>query len=1063
MLPSLGRAEFKYNGWNRPVSTETGWHAEMNLYRLVSCGVCLFLLSLTLHSTTRAESPISFARDIRPILSDSCFACHGPDENERQADLRLDVGSSAYEMNAVVPRDLNESELWQRINSDDADAVMPPPKFHKPLNGEQRELIRRWIEAGAEYEQHWSFVAPNKVPVPDGFDNPIDAFIQRGLNDAGLKMAPRAGRRTSIRRVTLDLTGIPPTPKEVDAFLADTKEDAYERLIDRLMSRVSYGQHMARYWLDLARYADTHGLHLDNERSMWPYRDWVVRAFNDNVPFDEFTRWQLAGDLLENPTQDQLIASGFNRCNVTTSEGGSINEEWVYRYAVDRTTTTAEVWMGLTAGCAVCHDHKFDPITAVDYYSMYAFFHSAADPAMDGNKIDTPPILKIMGDEERTKLALLDEQIDSMRKSLSDRLGQIQYVDPATLDPPPPKSAKKTLWFDDAFPDGAKVQSSGGAPLNLVSKELAGEDAVYSGSVAVRREADGLAQDFYNSGAAPFVVGASGKIFVHCLLDAANPPAAIMIQLHSDQWKHRAVWGDESKIGFGKLGTPEKVHVGDLPAKGKWVRLEVDSAKLGINSGTKISGYAFTQFGGAVTWDHFGFESELDKVTDPGWSFAAWTKQNAGKKIDMLPKKLRAVVKNKAIADWSAEQTDQIQRMWIENVYAGIPSAAMELKLAIAKSHSDKAQIEAAAPVTFVMADLPKPRESFVMERGAYDKPGQQVHRNVPSFLPALPKRKDERDYDRLDLANWLVSGEHPLTARVTVNRLWQQFFGTGIVKTSADFGSQGEPPSHPELLDYLAVRFVEDGWDIQEFLRLILASDTYCQSSKASPDLLARDPDNRLLARGPRTRLDAEVLRDQVLFVSGLLVDKVGGKGVNPYQPPNIWEPVAFGGSNTRYYKQGKGEDLYRRSLYTFFKRTAPPPFMSTFDAPNREQSCSRRERTNTPLQALQLLNDVQHFEAARNFAARIIGEGGEAREDRIAWAWNVVTARRPTDSETQIASDTLRHYLDRYASDAEAAEKVISYGESEVDESISKSELAAYTLLANMLFNLDEVVNKN
>ena len=506
-------------------STYIGWHAEMNLYRLVSWGVCLCLFSMTWHSATWAEPTVSFARDIRPILSDSCFACHGPDENERQADLRLDVGSSAYEMNAVVPGNLNDSELWQRITSDDADAVMPPPKFHKPLNDEQRDLIRRWIEAGAQYEQHWSFVAPNKVAVPDGFDNPIDAFIKRGLDDAGLKFSPRADRRTLIRRVTLDLTGLPPTPEEVDEFIADADADAYERLIDRLMSRVSYGQHMARYWLDLARYADTHGLHLDNERSMWPYRDWVVRAFNDNVPFDEFTRWQLAGDLLENPTQDQLIASGFNRCNVTTSEGGSINEEWVYRYAVDRTTTTAEVWMGLTAGCAVCHDHKFDPITAVDYYSMYAFFHSAADPAMDGNKIDTPPILKIVGDQERTKLATLDEQIALKSQSMSDLLEAVHYVDPATLDPPPTKINTETLWFDDAFPDGAKVQSSGGAPLTLINSEQAGKDAVFSGNVAVHREADGLAQDFYNSGAAPFVVAASGKIFVHCFLDVANPPA----------------------------------------------------------------------------------------------------------------------------------------------------------------------------------------------------------------------------------------------------------------------------------------------------------------------------------------------------------------------------------------------------------------------------------------------------------------------------------------------------------------------------------------------------------
>ena len=468
-----------------------------------------------------ADEPVSFARDVRPILSDNCFACHGPDEDKREADLRLDLAESAIESGAFTAGSLENSEVWNRITSTDEDVQMPPPDFHKKLDDDQRDLIRRWILSGAEYQQHWSFVTPVKPQLPAGkAKNPIDRFLQDRLAKEGLSAAPLADARTLIRRVTLDLTGFPPTPAEVEAFVADPSDEAYARLIDRLMKRTSYGEHMARHWLDLARYADTHGLHLDNERSMWPYRDWVVRAFNQNVRFDDFTRWQLAGDLLESPTRDQLIASGFNRCNVTTSEGGSINAEWVFRYAVDRTTTTAEVWMGLTAGCAVCHDHKFDPLSSHDFYSMYAFFHSAADPAMDGNKIDTPPILKLHSEKDRQAIKDLDQQIAAAERSMNEKIEKMEYVDPATLDPPPPVSETEAIWFDDGFPAGAKVQNSGG-PLTLVDKK---QHPVFSGDRALKRKATGLAQDFYNQGAAEFVVPSNGKVFVHCFLDPDDTP-----------------------------------------------------------------------------------------------------------------------------------------------------------------------------------------------------------------------------------------------------------------------------------------------------------------------------------------------------------------------------------------------------------------------------------------------------------------------------------------------------------------------------------------------------------
>ncbi|MCB1206669.1 MAG: DUF1553 domain-containing protein, partial [Verrucomicrobiae bacterium] len=644
-----------------------------------------------------------------------------------------------------------------------------------------------------------------------------------------------------------------------------------------------------------------------------------------------------------------LVASGFNRCNVTTSEGGSIAEEWIYRYAVDRTSTAVEVWMGLTAGCAVCHDHKFDPLSTKDYYSMYAFFHSAADPAMDGNKIDTPPILKLTKPEDEKRLLELDAMIKKVDERITKVVAGLNYTDPADLNPAPPVTITESVWFEDDFPKGTKPQASG-QPLRWNEK---GKAPVHSGNRSLVRSAPGAVAQDYWSGGASFMVPANGTIFVYTHLDPAAPPEAIMVQFHTGGWKHRAVWGDGDKIGFGKAGTIERVAMGDLPKAGEWVRLEVPAAKLGLKAGMKVDGYAFTQYGGTVSWDRLGVSAETNPAKDPEWSWKVWLQQNQGKRNDRLPDSLRDLVRGKKPEEWKPTETKNVKEFWLANLYAGARDQLAPLESEKAPFIQEKDGIEKSTPITFVMADLPQARESFVMERGAYDKPGEKVARGVPSFLPPLPKKPADRDYNRLDFANWLVSGAHPLTARVTVNRFWQQLFGVGLVKTSMDFGSQGEPPSHPELLDWLAVTFVEDGWDVKRLLKRMVTSHAYRQDSAVNPALHLRDPENRLLARGPRIRLDAEVLRDQALFVSGLLVDRMGGKGVKPYQPPNIWEPVGFGGSNTRNYVQDKGEALYRRSLYTFLKRTAPPPFMSSFDAPNREQSCSVRGRSNTPLQA--------------------------------------------------------------------------------------------------------------
>lgn len=1016
------------------------------------------------------DEKIDFNRDVRPILSDNCFACHGFDAKKRKADLRLDISEGAFRRTdegtqAVKPRDLAGSELWKRITTTDADDLMPPPESHKKLTASQKNMLKRWIEQGAEYKPHWSFIVPTLPPVPSldagavtttAIRNPIDAFILARLQRENLQANPEAGRETLIRRVTLDLTGLPPTIAEVDAFLADHSSRAYERVVDRLLGSVRYGEHMARQWLDLARYGDTHGLHLDNERSMWPYRDWVVRAFNDNLSFDRFTVWQIAGDLLPGASREQQIASGFNRCNVTTSEGGAINEEFQFRYAVDRTATAVEVWNGLTVGCCVCHDHKFDPITQKEFYSMYAFFNSAADPPMDGNILLTPPVMRLGTKDQNREMAALDRKIAASQSKIRDAIAHLNYVDPATLNPPPPVQTSEMVWFEDEFPAGAKVGHTG-APTRLVSKE---QGPVQSGAKALQRKAEGVAQDFFTGGAS-FDIPANGNISAWCFIDPEDTPKSIMLQFHTAGWNHRAVWGDEGAIPFGKVRTPEKVQMGAMPETGKWVKLEVAAERLGLKPGMKVTGFAFTQFGGTVSWDRLAIASRVEPAKDPQWSWKAWMEKNQGKRVEGLPNELQTLVRGKKVAQWPADAAKRLQAWWFENEYQGahgIVEGPRAIKLAL---EAKRKALEDTIPATLVMADAPQERESFVMLRGQYDRRGEKVTRGVPAVLPKLPPKHGE--YNRLDFANWLVERSHPLTARVAVNRFWQQLFGTGLVKTSADFGAQGEAPSHPELLDWLAVTFTDSGWDVKGLMKTLVMSSAYRRSSKVTPVLLARDPENRLLARGPRFRLDAEVLRDNALCTSGLLDGTLGGKGVRPYQPPNIWEPVGFGGSNTRLYVQDHGSALYRRSLYIFYKRTAPPPIMTNFDAPNREQFCTRRERSNTPLQALNLMNDVQYFEAARNLAQRVIREGGRAPEERIAWLYRTLLSRHPDPGEVAIVRGALETHRARYRADLGAAKLAITYGESKPDDSLEASELAAWTMTANLLMNLDETVTKN
>ena len=1013
-----------------------------------------------------ADKPIRFDRDIRPLLSEHCFACHGPGKQE--AELRLDDGVAATAAlptgaRAVVPGDASASALVARIRSTDPDLVMPPPHAHKELSPAQIELLERWIAAGAPYEQHWSFrrvARPEVPPAPADAANAIDRFLDARLAAEGLAPAGEADRPTLARRAAFALTGLPPSPEEVAAFVADPAPDAYERLVDRLLSSPHHGEEMARHWLDVARYADTHGLHLDNERHMWAYRDWVVKAFNDNLPFDQFTVWQLAGDLLPNATREQQTATGFCRSNVTTSEGGSINEELLFRYAVDRTATMLNAWMGLTGQCAVCHDHKYDPLPAKDFYSLYAFFNSAADPGFDGNIERTAPVIPLPSAEQESEQAALDAKLPELGKRLDEAVAAVAYADPATAEPRPAPVTTETVWLEDDFPSGAAVQGSPGATNWFAGTE---PGAVFSGARCLERTAGGIGQDFYNSGAEPFTAAAGAELFAHVWIDPAAPPRALMIQLHTDGWEHRAVWGEGGVIPWGAVGQPSQMVIGPLPEAGKWVRVAFRPESVGVPAGTKIGGFALTQFDGHVRWDKVGISSTSDPAADPTQSLAAWWKARVGQeKLDDVPEALRGAVRDGPEKTVDADTLSRIRQWWIKSVWRDKPEAVAGVEREIAAARARRDEIDRAVPRSLVYNDLPQMRDSFVMLRGAYDKPGEKVARATPAFLPALVVAEGQVP-TRLDLARWLLLPEQPLVARVAANRLWQQFFGTGLVKTSEDFGQQGESPSHPELLDWLASEYRDSGWNTRHMVRLIVTSRAFRRDARIAPEHAATDPENRLLARGPRIRLDAEQIRDNALAVSGLLVRTFGGRGTRPYQPDNIWEPVGFAGSNTQRYQRDTGEGLWRRSIYAFLKRTAPPPFMVNFDAPNREQFCARRERSNTPLQALQLLNDVQHVEAARALAARALAGAPADDAARIDWLFRTVLARAPESPEMQVVAAELAAHRGRYAGDPDAARKLVAQGESKPPESLPPEELAAWTLVANMLLNLDETLTRN
>ncbi len=1031
--------------------------------------------------------PVEYNREVRPILAENCFSCHGVDSASRKAKLRLDTFDEATAKRgddavAIVPGNVEASEVIKRIFAESEDDIMPPPESHKTLTPQQKEILKRWIAEGAKFQPHWSFIAPVKAPLPQVKNakwvrNPIDQFILARLEKAKLKPASEADRRTLARRLSLDLTGLPPKPEEVEAFVADKSPDAYEKLVDRWMATPQWGEHRGRYWLDAARYADTHGIHFDNFREMWTYRDWVINAFNANMPFDQFTVEQLAGDLLPKATLEQKIASGFNRCNITTSEGGAIDEEYLVLYARDRTDTTSQVWMGLTAGCAVCHDHKYDPLSQKEFYQLSAFFNNTTQKAMDGNVKDTAPVIVIPKPEDEARWAALPSEITQAGREVAERKKSARLEFDGWLAKPDFGALQANSPAEK--PEFAAALSEGGGDFLEVTVRGSSVRVPVStstdwlpGAVAARAFSSGTnfavsvadAGDFERTNSFSVSTwvkrreGSDGAIVARMKdsgghtgwdlwLEGGKPVVHLVNQwpdtalkvvakkeLPKDKWSHVCMTYDGSSKVKGV-----KIYI-----NGEEQQLNKDKESLKESIRTDAPLTIGQRTGGAAVADA--------GIQDVRIYSRVLTKREAAA-IGILPR-LKWLA-SKPEDQRGKDEIEDAFPAWLQNVegtYIALTDTESKLK-------AESGKIKASGTVAHVMNEKESSAEAYLLFRGEYDQRRDKVTPETPKVFPPMPA---ELPRNRLGFAQWLVRPEHPMTARVTVNRYWQELFGAGIVGTAGDFGIAGEMPSHPELLDWLAVEFRDGGWDTKKFFHLLVTSATYRQSAVHSAEKLLRDPQNRLLAHGPRFRMDAEMIRDTALAAGGLLAPKIGGPSVKPYQPDGIWESVAMPESDTRSYKRDEGENLYRRSLYTFWKRAAPPASMDILNAPNRETCTVRRERTSTPIQALVTLNDPQFIEAARNLAERTLKDGGAQDTARIDFMAERLIARRLSAAEKRIVGSGLKDLIAHYKSSPKDAEALVAVGESKADTTLDKPTLAAFTMVANQLMNLDEVLNK-
>ena len=1018
--------------------------------------------------------PVSFGRDIRPILSDVCFKCHGPDEQQRVSEFRLDTRDGAFadleDGRAIVPGNLEASLLVHRISSTDPATQMPPADSGRSLSKSQIDLLRRWVEQGAVWQEHWAFVPPQRAGLPalqssNWTVNPIDAFVLARLESEGLVPSDSANRTTLIRRVTMDLTGLPPTLEEVQRFLADDAPDAYERVIDRLLNSEHFGERMGLVWLDAARYADTSGYQNDGPRSMWRWRDWVIDAFNANMPFDQFTIEQLAGDLLPEPTLQQRIATGFNRNHRGNAEGGIIPEEYQVEYVVDRVDTTFTVWLSLTIGCARCHDHKYDPLKQNEFYQVAAFFNNVPESGRAIKEGNSPPFIKAPTAAQGVALEELDRSLSAAEqevRQMHDAIEEAQLrweEQPGELTATPWSVAKGLVAhfpLDGNLADtkkgqrGARFEQPGGG---FVAGKLAqaasfdGQTRIDGGDIGNFGYFDAFAVSawIYPMGKNGTIVSRmsptprgsgycmhleEGRIQVNLVKRWLDDSIRVETEqvFDSGRWYHVAMSYDGSRVAGGI-----RVFVDGQSVK---LRVHLD----GINQ-TFASTEPLRVGGG-----HSSFAGKIDEVR-------VYNRALESAEVALLATSSSiAEILTIAADQRSARQRQKLRTYFVEQHAPTLIQQAVRKRDAL---RDRRAQFWKSVPTVMVMEEMPVPRKTHVLLRGQYDKPGDRVQPGVPAVFPPLPEGHTS---NRLDFARWLVDPSHPLTARVAVNRFWQLYFGDGLVKTSEDFGSQGARPSHPRLLDWLAVEFSEQGWDIKALQRRIVQSETYRQSSHVTPAGLARDPENRLFARGPRFRLSAEMIRDQALAVSGLLHGEIGGPSVRPYQPAGLWKEIA---SDTDYQQSHAG-GLYRRSMYTYWKRTVAPPTMMTLDATAREACTVKRSRTNTPLQSLALMNDVTFVEAARVLAQRVMLQLDGDAESRLTRVFRQATARKPSPQELQVLLKGWQHYMSEFQQRPQDAQRLVSTGEFAVDTGLDPVQLAAYTAVASMVLNLDEVVTK-
>ncbi|WP_435007851.1 DUF1553 domain-containing protein [Tundrisphaera lichenicola] len=1071
MAPSLSRSDRR-----RPALLPCPWLAG----RLA---LAVSLLSLVGTIDARADGPqsVDFGRDILPILSDKCFPCHGPDAETRKADLRLDLEESLLRKKdpVVAPGHSEESELIFRLLSDDPMEKMPPPESNLTLTGSQVDLLKRWVDEGARWSGHWAFIAPRRPELPrvarsDWAINPIDRFVLADLERLGMAPSPEASREVLIRRATLDLTGLPPTVEEIDAFLADQAPGSFERVVDRLLASPRYGERMTTDWLDLARYADTHGYQSDRERPVWPWRDWVISSFNRNQRFDEFVTWQLAGDLLPRPTKEQRLATSFNRLHMQNEEGGIVEEEFRVTYVVDRVNTAGTAFLGLTFECTRCHDHKFDPLTQRDYYSLFSMFQNIDESGQTSYFTRSTPVPAMLLSDEATdaKLEDLERRIESKEEEIRRlRDGELaafeRWLSDRGAEPPPTTGLVGSFAFE-SIDDGKTANAvKDDQPAKAVESptmvegksgqaaQLSGEDGFtfpklghfsradpFSIGIWIKSPAHTPRAVVYHHSKAPIDAGSRGYELVledgkvafglHHMWPGNSLKVVTRTPIPTGEWAHVAVTYDGSSraVGVRIFVDGESMPLDVVRDKlVKDITYEGGEPDLAIGHRFRDNGFK----GGQVD-DFRVFDRELSPIEVADLAGRPDLRQDW------------AVVP----ADLTSSQRDRLLAYYLANVSAGARQGIAELHTL----RQEYSQLINPIPEAMVMKEMATPRPAFILKRGAYDSPGEPVSPGTPAVLPPM---FPDLPRNRLGLARWLFQPDHPLTARVGVNRFWQMMFGRGIVETSENFGRQGARPTHPELLDWLAREFVDSGWDVKWMVRLIATSATYRQSSKTDPALLARDPANTLLARGPAFRLTAEMIRDQALAAGGLLVEKIGGPPVKPYQPDGLWAVASSGG-----YETSKGPDLYRRSLYTFWKRTVPHPSMVIFDAADRNNCAMRRQSTSTPLQALALLNDPQLVEAARNLAQLAMKEGGGDNGSRASWMFRRVLGRSPSPREALVLAGLVDEQRSIFEGDRESAGKLLSVGDSKPDPALNPVDLAAVTVLAEAILNHDGAVNR-